>query len=78
MNDNQHNALYNSYGQMKSLMKSDSKTLSTKYVRITTIFKYMPSNNSHVTTVQTVSKVGTESKRLTGETNRTERPHNTK
>ena len=35
--------------QIKLLIKRDSKTLATKNVTITTIFKYMPSNNSHIT-----------------------------
>ena len=46
---NQHNALYNRYVQIKSLIKKDSITLATKHVMITTIFKYMPSDNSHIT-----------------------------
>ena len=44
-----HNALYNSYVQIKSLDNRDFKALATKHVMITTIFKYMPSNNSHIT-----------------------------
>ena len=44
--------LYNSYVQPhthKKSIKRDSITLATKHVTITTIFKYMPSNNSHIT-----------------------------
>ena len=37
------------YAQIKSLIKRDSITLATKHVTITTIFKYMPPNNSHIT-----------------------------
>ena len=47
INKNQHNALYNSYVQIKTLSKRYSITLPTKHVKITTIFKFMPSNNSH-------------------------------
>ena len=32
VNKNQHNALYNSYAQMKALIKRDSITLATKHV----------------------------------------------
>ena len=46
---NQHNVLYNSYVQMKTFINRDSITLATKHVTNTTIFKYMPSNNSHIT-----------------------------
>ena len=42
MNKNQHNALYNSYIQIKTLIKRDSITLATKQTTITTIVKYMP------------------------------------
>ena len=41
INNSRLNALYNSYVQIKSLMKRDSVTLATKHVTITTIFKYM-------------------------------------
>ena len=34
--------LYNSYVQIKTLIKRDSITLATKHTTITTIFKYMP------------------------------------
>ena len=49
INKNQHNALYNSYVQIKTLIKRDSITLATKHVTITTMFIYMPLNNSHIT-----------------------------
>ena len=32
----------------KLLIQRDSKTLATKHKTITTTFKYMPSNNSHI------------------------------
>ena len=35
--------------QIKTLIKRDSITLATKHVTITTIFKYMPIHNSHLT-----------------------------
>ena len=35
--------------QIKTLVKRDSITLATKHITITTIFKYMPLDNSHIT-----------------------------
>ena len=49
MNNNQHNALYNGYIKIKSLIKRDGITLATEHLTTTTVFKYMPLNNSHVT-----------------------------
>ena len=48
MNNYQHNALYNGYIKIKPLIKRDGITLATEHLT-TTIFKYMPLNNSHVT-----------------------------
>ena len=49
INKNQHNALCNSYVQIETLIKRDSITLATKHITSTTIFKYMPFNNSYIT-----------------------------
>ena len=48
VNNNQHNGLYNNYVQIKSLIKRDRITLATEHVTIATIFKYIPSSNSHI------------------------------
>ena len=52
----QHNVLYNSYVQTKSLIKTDSITLATKHMAITTISKYMPPNNSHITLHKSIQR----------------------
>ena len=49
MNKNQHDALYNSYVQIKTLTERENITLVKKHVTIITIFRHVLSNNSLIT-----------------------------
>ena len=43
--------------QIQTLLKRDSITIATKHVTITTVFDYVPSDNSHITLYRSQSKM---------------------